>query len=134
MQGIHLFTIKGIPVSFQPMFILLILILSVGMNNPFIFGACATLGVLIHEFGHALTAKHFHLNPEVTLCGLGGLTTHARPNSPKQDFLITLADMFRPRRRWRYLWHPIPCQSLGICASPRQIPTLEDIPLLYDVH
>ena len=48
MQGIHLFTIKGIPVSFQPMFILLILILSVGMNNPFIFGACATLGVLIH--------------------------------------------------------------------------------------
>ena len=91
MQGIHLFTIKGIPVSFQPMFILLILILSVGMNNPFIFGACATLGVLIHEFGHALTAKHFHLNPEVTLCGLGGLTTHARPNSPKQDFLITLA-------------------------------------------
>ena len=91
MQGIHLFTIKGIPVSFQPMFILLILILSVGMPNPFIFGACAILGVLIHEFGHALTAKHFHLNPEVTLCGLGGLTTHARPNSPKQDFLITLA-------------------------------------------
>ena len=91
MQGIHLFTLKGIPVAFQPMFLLLILILSIGMSNPVIFGLCAVFGVLFHEFGHAFVARRYGLNPEITLGGLGGLTTHARPQTAKQDFFITLA-------------------------------------------
>lgn len=91
MQGIHLFTFRGIPVSFQPMFIVLILILSLGLDNPVIFGICAILGVLFHEFGHALTARHYGLSPDITLCGWGGITSHARPATAKQDFFITLA-------------------------------------------
>lgn len=96
MQGYHLFTFKGIPVSFRPMFILLILILSLGtgdgsISQMLIFAVCAVCGVLFHEFGHALVARHFNLRPEIVLCGWGGITTNARPASAKQDFFITLA-------------------------------------------
>lgn len=94
MQGIHLFTFKGIPVGVQPMFLLLVVILSLNMGGiaeSIIFGICVFFGILIHEFGHALTARHYGLNPVVMLHGFGGVTVHARPATPKQDFLITLA-------------------------------------------
>ena len=94
MQGIHIFTFKGIPVSFQPMFIVLILILSVGIGGvaeSFIFAICLILGVLIHEFGHALVAQRYHLNPEIVLHFMGGITKYPRSAGPKQDFWITLA-------------------------------------------
>lgn len=94
MQGIHLFTFKGIPVAFHPSFLLLIFILSINMGSLascVTFGICAVFGVLFHEFGHALVARHYHLEPTIILQGLGGITNHAKSASPKQDFLITLA-------------------------------------------
>lgn len=94
MQGIHLFTFKGIPVGFQPMFLVLIVILSINMGTVtecITFGICAVLGVLIHEFGHALTAKHYGLKPQIMLHGFGGVTMHSRSATDKQEFFITLA-------------------------------------------
>ena len=94
MQGIHLFTFKGIPVGFQPMFIVLIVILSIGMGSVtecITFGICAILGVLIHEFGHALVARHYGLKPQIILHGFGGITVHSHSATDKQDFFITFA-------------------------------------------
>lgn len=91
MNAFHLFTFKGIPVAFHPFFLLLILILSYGADHPIIFGICAILGVLFHEFGHAFVAQHYRLDPQILLHGMGGITMHARPASAKQDFRITFA-------------------------------------------
>ena len=93
MQPIKLFTFKDIPVSFQPMFLVLILILAWGVgsvSSMIIFSVCAIVGLLAHEFGHALMAKHYHLHPEITLTGFGGNTRFERSPGGKQDFLITL--------------------------------------------
>lgn len=92
-KGFHLFTFKGIPVYVQFFFIVLVLLLSWGANiaQMLIFAICIVFGILAHEFGHALVARHFGLHPEITLCAWGGLTSHTPTASRKQNFLITLA-------------------------------------------
>ena len=92
MQGFHLFTFKGIPVSVQPMFFLLLLILTFNMGDigsMIVFAICACISLLCHEFGHALVARHYGLKPAITLNGFGGVTTRALSANPKQDFRIT---------------------------------------------
>ena len=91
MRVFHLFTYKGIPVGVHPLFLALIFILSVGSPYPVIFALSAVCAVLFHEFGHALVARKYHLNPQIILHGMGGVTMHALPASAKQDFQITFA-------------------------------------------
>lgn len=49
------------------------------------------VSILIHEFGHALTAKAFGQNPSIELVAFGGLTI---PNGPKlslwKEFIVVL--------------------------------------------
>ncbi|MBQ8035598.1 MAG: site-2 protease family protein [Proteobacteria bacterium] len=95
MTPIHLFTLKNIPVSGSPFFLILVVILSLGNGsvlNMILFGMAIIFGVLSHEFGHALTAQKFGLMPEIMLHAMGGVTTMDRSaKTAKQDFLITLA-------------------------------------------
>ena len=72
------------------------------------------VSVMIHELGHALTAKGFGYRPDIQLYWLGGFT---RPNSPKplpwgQDVLVTLAG-------------PAAGAALGLaCGAAADLPSL----------
>ncbi|MCL2326457.1 MAG: M50 family metallopeptidase [Proteobacteria bacterium] len=95
MRGaFHLFSFKGIAVSMQPFFLVLIVVLTIGLGDlmsSLIFAACAIIGLLVHEFGHALVARRYGLNPDIVLTAFGGVTRFALSPNARQGFRITLA-------------------------------------------
>lgn len=56
------------------------------------YAVAIVLSILLHEFGHALTAKHYRLRDiSIMLHGFGGFAMSTGPRSPRQSLLITLA-------------------------------------------
>ena len=85
----------SIPIQIYPIFWLLIIMIGWLNTNTIpgtlVWSVVIFLSILIHEFGHALTAKLFGQKAEINLVGLGGLTKHDGPNLKKwQQFLIVL--------------------------------------------
>jgi stage IV sporulation protein FB len=92
MGGFHLFTLANVPVSVSPWYLLLLVYLT--MRNPsqgLVFAVCITVSLLAHEFGHALVARHFKLQPQILLHGFGGLTGHDRAGRDRDEALIIAA-------------------------------------------
>ncbi len=89
------FRLLNIPVHIQPAFWIFLLFFTNIYRDPsiesVILGCVFTFSLLVHEFGHALTAVHFGARPTITLEAFGG---NAQYNgygiSPKQRFFITL--------------------------------------------
>lgn len=85
------FQALGIPVRVHPMFWLFMgLIGWQDQNIPavLIFIGCAFVSILVHEFGHGLTARAFGSPASIVLWGLGGL---CYSNSDRQTPLQRLA-------------------------------------------
>jgi Zn-dependent protease len=85
----------SIPIYIYPFFWLLILALgwlnTQTVLGTAIWGVVIFISVLIHEYGHALTAQFFGQRAEINLVGLGGVTRRQGPTlKPWQDFLVIL--------------------------------------------
>lgn len=82
-----------IPIHIFPFFWLLIMIIgwlnSASILGTVIWSAVILISILIHEFGHALTALAFGQQAEIHLVGLGGLTKREGPKLDRwKEFLI----------------------------------------------
>jgi Zn-dependent protease len=92
------FRLFGIPIHVSAFFLLTAVILGQqgGARTPVLMAAWIVTmfaGVLLHELGHALTAKAFGQAPAVSLHGLGGVTVW-QPRAgigPGKRAVITLA-------------------------------------------
>jgi Zn-dependent protease len=95
MGGFHLFTLANVPVSVSPWYLLLLFYLGArDLSQGIILAVCITISLLAHEFGHALVAKHFKLQPQILLHGFGGLTGHERATRDRDEALIIAAGPF----------------------------------------
>jgi len=87
------FRLFGVPVRVHPFFWLIAALLG-GFNSDTTFVllwvGSVFVSILVHEFGHALTARAFGARPEVTLYSLGGLCSwRGIPLSFGRRILIT---------------------------------------------
>lgn len=93
------FRLAGFPVEVLPNALLLgamffLFGLSWGWSLPLIAATIAIAfgSVLVHELGHALSAKAFGLGPiSIQLHGFGGLTRHRAPTKAWRELVIVLA-------------------------------------------
>ena len=90
----YIFSFRGIPVTLSVWALLLIGWLAFRGGDPLsgaVMGVGVLLSILIHEFGHALVAARYGLQPSVTLHALGGTTFHTPAKTDGQDALIVAA-------------------------------------------
>lgn len=89
------FRFFNIPVYIHPAFWLFLLLftnvyLHFSIENC-ILGMILVFSLLVHEYGHALTAFYFGARPQIVLEAFGGYTQYdSFKMSPKQQFIITL--------------------------------------------
>lgn len=84
-----------IPLRIEPFFFLLAALigwLNSGTVQLTLLWVCVIfISVLVHEYGHALTARYFGQRSMITLTAFGGLTTRKGPHlSPVKEFIIVL--------------------------------------------
>lgn len=115
MSGFRVFTLANVPVWVSPWHVLFLAYLSwsLGPRAGMLYAVCIALSVLVHEFGHALVAKFFRLNPQILLTGFGGLTGHERAQRDRDDALIIAAGpaaglLFGVLALIAKLWVPMP--------------------------
>jgi Zn-dependent protease len=94
------FSIFGIPVLVHPFFWITLALIggALGANSPdailriFLFLLAGFISILVHELGHALTARKFGARSEIVLQAFGGYAAYSgvRLTRP-QSFLVTAA-------------------------------------------
>ena len=90
------FSLLGIPVRVHPLFWLVAVLLGIrGNEDPvpiLIWVGVVFVSILVHELGHALTARWYGWEPWITLHSFGGLASY-RPtfHDPTSRIVITLA-------------------------------------------
>ena len=77
------FRIAGIPVRVEPVFFVIMGLLGLQLAEEslalvLIWIAVATVSILVHELGHALTLKAFGQPSHIVLQGFGGVTISTR--------------------------------------------------------
>lgn len=88
------FRFLEIPVRIHPLFWLMSAVLGFQENNipaVLIWIGCVLVSILVHEYGHALMAKHFHGSPSIVLYSLGGLCSSQGERTPGQRLAVLFA-------------------------------------------
>ena len=85
----------SIPITIYPIFWVLIVLIgwlnSASLVGTAIWSLVILFSILIHEYGHALTASFFGQKAEIQLVGLGGVTKREGPQIKRwKEFLIIL--------------------------------------------
>ncbi len=90
------FSVLGIPVRVHPMFWAVSVLFGLSGNRQLpemlLWVGAVFVSILVHELGHALTARSFGWEPHITLHGFGGLASYQPTyRSPASQILITAA-------------------------------------------
>jgi len=92
------FRLFGIPVTIRPSFLVIAALIGFTSRSPIIYlvawVAIVFVSILIHELGHALTARSYGAEVEIELNGIGGLTSWSVPDKelgPGQRALVAAA-------------------------------------------
>ena len=78
MVSMMRFRLLGVPVAVRPSFLLIAALLGIrqgSVGRVLIWVGVVFVSILVHEFGHALTARRYGANVAIELNGIGGLTT-----------------------------------------------------------
>ncbi len=100
--SIYLFRVLGIRLELHITFLIFVILLlffglvdggAMGLIESVIGLSVVFTTVVLHELGHCLTARYYHIHvPIITLTPIGGIAHFPRmPREPKQELLITLA-------------------------------------------
>lgn len=97
-SGYHFFTWRDIDVSVSMWYLILMgmiiifpMILGGSMISGVIFALAVTISLIVHEFGHALVAKHYKLSPSILLHGFGGLCISEEARTDGDDARVLFA-------------------------------------------
>jgi Zn-dependent protease len=90
------FHLAGVPVRVEASFFVIIVLLGI---NPYevkpvlvvSWVAIAFASILLHELGHAVAFRLFGVHPNVTLYGMGGVTSGAGRLTPTESIAVSLA-------------------------------------------
>lgn len=88
------FRLGGIPITIQPIFFGVILLLGLGAFDGVLLATwvlIAFVSVLVHELGHAVAFRAYGQHPTVTLHAIGGLTAGEAELSPARSVVVSLA-------------------------------------------
>jgi len=92
------FRLFGIPVTIRPSFLVIAALIGFTSRRPIIYlvawVAIVFVSILIHELGHAITARSYGAEVEIELNGIGGLTSWSVPDKelgPGQRALVAAA-------------------------------------------
>src|SRR5262249_50079467 len=91
------FRFLGIPVRVHPLFWLATAVLGGSGGNEtlgpiLIWVGCVFVSILVHEYGHGLTARLFRCSPSIVLYGMGGLCySESERQTPLQRVAVLLA-------------------------------------------
>ena len=118
-QKAHMFrfTIFGIPVAVQPFFWITLAIIggagrasdAVALFGIVLFVLAGFISILVHELGHALTARRFGAYSEITLHAFGGLAAYSGVRLTRlQSFLVTAAGPAIQLLLGLAVWYMIP--------------------------
>ena len=88
------FRLLGIPVRVHPLFWLVAFMLGFVRENipvSLIFVGCAFVSILVHEYGHGLTARAFGASPSIVLQAFGGLCIYQPDRqTPRQRLAVLI--------------------------------------------
>lgn len=138
------FRLFGIPITIEPWFWITLVILGTsGTDNKAtqdalmltgIFVLVGAISILVHELGHALTARAFGAEPSITLQAFGGFASFPGAGITRgQDFLITAAGPFVQIILGILAWIVLIYVDLPTDYSKQLFKNLKDISLFWAI-